>query len=156
MSIRWNQTPTWVLRACVFTLALMLPGVGFCDDAAVHETVLETYGYVAYGQALADQVAAGDGGGVDSTFRNSGVELDLSANAYFAVNGVHPVQRGDYSSYYPKSIVKASLTDDFILEVFSFSEVNGRDVDMEALTFGKDRSKPRHDETRRHGLRRRR
>ena len=141
MSFHKNQTLAVVSTVILFALILMLPGVGLSSDTAVVETVLETHGVVTYGKALKEQVAAGDGGGVDATFRNSGVALDLSDNAYFAVNGVHPVQRGDYSSYYPKSIVKASLEDDTILEFFSFSKVNGRDTDMEALTFATDRSK---------------
>ena len=139
MSIRRKQTPLSVSAVCV--LALTLPGVVVGGDGAVLETELDPHGYVAYGKALEDQVAAGDGGGVDSTFRNSGVVLDSGGNAYFAVNGVHPVHRGDYSSYYPKSIVKASLEDDSILRAYSFSTVNGREVDMEALTFAADRSK---------------
>ncbi len=135
------QTVAKVSAVILFAQILTLPGVVFCGETAVFETVLETHGYVTYGKALKDQVAAGDGGGVDSTFRNSGVELDLSDNAYFAVNGVHPVQRGDYTSYYPKSIVKASLEDDSILEVYSFSGLNGREIDMEALTFAADRTR---------------
>ncbi|MFZ4814840.1 MAG: esterase-like activity of phytase family protein [Phototrophicaceae bacterium] len=86
-----------------------------------------------YGAALADQVAAGDGNGVDMIFRNSAVLID--GDTYYGVNGVHPVQLLNYSGYYPKSIVAASLTDDRILRAYSFSAVNGRDVDMEALTF---------------------
>jgi hypothetical protein len=68
-------------------------------------------------------------------FRNSGVVINEDAGTYFAVNGVHPVNQGDYSSYYPKSIVEASLEDDSIVRVYSFSEVNGHDVDMEALAW---------------------
>jgi len=141
MKHREKQTQARVSAALLIALILTLPAVGLCGDTAVAETVLETHGHVTYGKALEDQVAAGDGGGVDSVFRNSGVVLDLSDDAYFAVNGVHPVQRGDYSSYYPKSIVKASLEDDSILEVYSFSGVNGREIDMEALTFAADRTR---------------
>lgn len=141
MLIHSNQKLAITLASLLLVLTLTLPGVVFCAGTAVNETVLETQGYVTYGKALKDQVAAGDGGGVDSTFRNSGVELDPNDNAYFAVNGVHPVRRGDYSSYYPKSIVKASLKDDSILKVYSFSGVNGREIDMEALTFAADRTR---------------
>lgn len=104
-------------------------------DASVMQVELDTTGYQTFGSALADQIHAGDGAGIDNYFRNSGVVIDEDDNAYFAVNGVHPVQQGDYSSYYPKSIVKASLEDDTILAAYSFSTVNGHDVDMEALTF---------------------
>lgn len=93
-----------------------------------------------YGQALSDQIVAGDGAGIDNVFRNSGVVIDAVDNAYYAVNGVHPVQNGDYTSYYPKSIVKASLSDDSIMEAYTFSSLNGHDIDMEALTFVEGRT----------------
>ncbi|MFK7937044.1 MAG: esterase-like activity of phytase family protein [Saprospiraceae bacterium] len=89
-----------------------------------------------YGNALADQVTAGDGAGIDNTFRNSGVVINEADDTYFAVNGVHPVNGGDYTSYNPKSVVKASLTTDEVVQAFPFSGVNGHEVDMEALTFG--------------------
>ncbi|MCB9796628.1 MAG: esterase-like activity of phytase family protein [Alphaproteobacteria bacterium] len=91
-----------------------------------------------FADALADQIAAGDGAGVDGTFRNSGVLIDEATGSYYAVNGVHPVNQGDYSSYYPKSVVKASMATDTIEHAWSYSEVNGHDVDMEALTFAED------------------
>ena len=127
--------------ACFFAsiLAAAAPVVG--SNEAAPETAPDSRDVETYGKALVAQVKAGDGAGIDGTFRNSGVVIDPDANAYYAVNGVHPVRRGDYSSYYPKSIVKASLADDSIIEVHSFSEVNGRDVDMEALTFASGRSK---------------
>lgn len=96
----------------------------------------------SYGDALTDQVANGDGNGIDGTFRNSGVVIDEAANTYFAVNGIHPVNSGDYTSYYPKSIVEASLETDEIVNVWSFDNNSlGRHVDMEALSFaeGTDR-----------------
>lgn len=91
--------------------------------------------FETFGDALAAQIEAGDGNTIDNYFRNSGVVIDEEAGAYYAVNGVHPVQQGDYTSYYPKSIVMASLEDDTILRAYSFSGVNGHDVDMEGLTF---------------------
>jgi hypothetical protein len=96
---------------------------------------LDITSYETFGDALAAQVLAGDGNGIDMFFRNSGVVINEDAGTYFAVNGVHPVNQGDYSSYYPKSIVEASLEDDSIVRVYSFSEVNGHDVDMEALSW---------------------
>lgn len=93
----------------------------------------------SYGDALSDQVTNGDGNGIDDYFRNSGVVIDEDANTYFAVNGVHPVNSGDYSSYYPKSIVEASLDTDEIVNVWSFDATTlGREVDMEGLTFAGD------------------
>ncbi|MGB7338040.1 MAG: esterase-like activity of phytase family protein, partial [Phototrophicaceae bacterium] len=41
-------------------------------------------------------------------------------------------------SYYPKSIVAASLETDEIVQVYSFDSVNDHEVDMEALTFAGD------------------
>jgi hypothetical protein len=104
-------------------------------DASVIQVTLDISEYKTFGNALTDQITAGDGRGVDNFFRNSGVVIDEESNAYYAVNGVHPVNQGDYTSYYPKSLVKASLEDDTILETYSFTSVNGHDVDMEALTF---------------------
>jgi hypothetical protein len=70
----------------------------------VVQTDLDISRFVTYGKALAAQVAAGDGAGIDGTFRNSGVVIDEANGLYYAVNGVHPVNRGDFTSYYPKSI----------------------------------------------------
>lgn len=141
MCVRPNGIVTCTFAACFLASILAVPTLVVGSDLAVPETTLDTQDVKTYGKALAERVNAGDGAGIDGTFRNSGVAIDPDANAYYAVNGVHPVRRGDYSSYYPKSIVKASLADDSIIEVYSFSEVNGRDVDMEALTFAADRSK---------------
>ncbi len=141
MSAQPKDTVTSKLATFVFTTILAIPALVVGSGVAVTETILDSRDHETYGKALAEQVAAGDGAGIDMTFRNSGIALDPDSNAYFAVNGVHPVRRGDYSSYYPKSIVKASLADDSIIEVFSFSKVNGREVDMEALTFAVDRSR---------------
>lgn len=141
MSERLEKTVTRAGAACVFISILAVPALVIGGDVAEPETARDSLEFEAYGKALVDRVTAGDGAGIDGTFRNSGVAIDFEANAYYAVNGVHPVRRGDYSSYYPKSIVKASLEDDSILKVYSFSEVNGHDVDMEGLTFAADRSK---------------
>ena len=54
---------------------------------------------------------------------------------------VHPVTRGDYTSYYPKSIIKARISDDILDRRFNYSRgaaTFNHDVDMEALTFGPD------------------
>ncbi|MGB7337938.1 MAG: hypothetical protein WBC91_03520, partial [Phototrophicaceae bacterium] len=107
-------------------------------DDNVTQVDLDISDYVAYGAALADQVEAGDGAGIDGTFRNSGVVIDEANGLYYGVNGVHPVNQGDYSSYYPKSIVAASLETDEIVQVYSFDSVNDHEVDMEALTFAGD------------------
>jgi len=94
-------------------------------------------------------ISNGDGAGIDTYFRNSGVVV--SGNSYFAVNGVHPATQNDYTSYYPKSIIKAGLTSDEIEERWPYygvsntvnaSKVNGvaidHEIDMEGLTFGPD------------------
>ena len=141
MSVQSIMKTVFGFTALIVTTVLTIPGLSSGNGSTVTETIWETQGYDTYGKALAEQVAAGDGGGADATFRNSGVALDPGGQAYYAVNGVHPVRRGDYSSYYPKSIVKASLEDDSIIKVFSFGKVNGRDVDMEALTFAADPAK---------------
>jgi hypothetical protein len=94
--------------------------------------------YSTYGRALAAQVEAGDGAGIDGTFRNSGVVVDEANGLYYAVNGVHPVNRGDFTSYYPKSIVAASLETDEVVRAYGFASVRGHDVDMEAMTFAGD------------------
>ncbi len=97
---------------------------------------------VSYGNALSDQVLNGDGNGIDNYFRNSGVVINEVPNTYFAVNGVHPVNNGDYSSYYTKSIVEASLETDEIINVWSFdANTLGREVDMEGLTFAEGTDK---------------
>lgn len=141
MSDRSRGVVARTAAACFLVSIIAASARATDSSVTVLEMTLDTTDVTTYGKALAEQVEAGDGSGVDGTFRNSGIALDLIENAYFAVNGVHPVRRGDYSSYYPKSIVKASLADDSIIEVYSFSEVNGRDVDMEALTFAADGSK---------------
>ena len=89
-----------------------------------------------YRAAPAASILAGDGAGIDPVFRNSGVVVDEVDGSYYAVNGVHAVRRGDYTSYYPKSIIKASLESDEIIRSYSFGRVRGHDIDMEALTFG--------------------
>lgn len=103
--------------------------------ADVLQVELDISDYASYGRALAAQVVAGDGAGIDGTFRNSGVVVDEANGLYYAVNGVHPVTRGDFTSYYPKSIVAASLDTDEVVRAYSFESVRGHDVDMEALTF---------------------
>lgn len=127
------------LKLIVFSITFIM--ISSCsDDVTVGEnaisTTLDYSTFETFGDALADQVAAGDGAGIDNTFRNSGVVIDESDNTYFGVNGVHPVNSGDYTSYYPKSVVKASLTTDEIVQAYSFSSLNGHEIDMEALTFG--------------------
>ncbi|MFY0631554.1 MAG: esterase-like activity of phytase family protein [Flavobacteriaceae bacterium] len=105
-------------------------------DKDAISTTLDYSKVETFGSALADQVNAGDGAGIDKIFRNSGVVIDESDSTYFAVNGVHPVKRGDLTSYYPKSVVKASLVTDKVVKAYSFSGHNGHEVDMEGLTFG--------------------
>lgn len=110
-------------------------------DDSVIQVDLDISQYTTYGDALADQVEAGDGAGIDGTFRNSGVVIDEENGLYYAVNGVHPINRGDYTSYYPKSIVAGSLETDEIVTAYSFDGINNHEVDMEALTFaGEDTS----------------
>ena len=98
--------------------------------------------------AHSNAVVQGDGNGIDMFFRNSGVVV--KDNSYFSVNGVHPVNQGDYTSYYPKSILKASLDSDEIEFLCSYygissntpSTINGveidHEIDIEGLTFGPD------------------
>lgn len=107
-------------------------------DDSVIQVDLDISEYIAYGDALVEQVEAGDGAGIDNTFRNSGVVIDEENGLYYSVNGVHPVNQGDYTSYYPKSIVAASLETDEIVTVYSFEMLNGHEIDMEALTFAGD------------------
>ena len=91
----------------------------------------------SYVNAHSDAVSQGDGNGIDMFFRNSGVVV--KGNSYFSVNGVHPVNQGDYTSYYPKSIVKANLETDEIELLCNYygsssdvpSTINGVDVDHE-------------------------
>lgn len=104
-------------------------------DDSVIQVNLDISQYTTYGDALAAQVEAGDGAGIDGTFRNSGVVIDEENGLYYAVNGVHPINNGDYTSYYPKSIVAASLETDEIVTAYSFDGINNHEVDMEALTF---------------------
>jgi len=110
-------------------------GGGRTIDDSVTQVTLDISDVTAYGDALSAQVEAGDGNGIDMYFRNSGVVIDAENGWYYGVNGVHPVNRGDYTSYYPKSIVVASLETDEIVRVYSFSQLNGHEVDMEGLTF---------------------
>ena len=108
--------------------------------------ILETYS-----TATAAAVTAGDGGGVDGYFRNSGVVISADGLSFWAVNGVHPVDRRDYTSYYPKSVIRARLADDSIELRCPFygassdsaaSAVGGaivtHELDMEALSVGPD------------------
>ena len=100
------------------------------------------------GNAMSASVAAGDGGGLDEYFRNSGVVV--KDGFYYVVNGVHPVKRDNFTSYYPKSLVKASISSDTVEMRCSYygsssetpSLLGGaainHEVDMEALTFGPD------------------
>ena len=113
------------------------PGGPEFGDGVV-QVELDISRYSTFGKALAAQVQAGDGGGIDGTFRNSGVVIDEANDLYYAVNGVHPVNRGDFTSYFPKSIVAASLETDEIVRAYSFASVRGHHVDMEALTFAGD------------------
>lgn len=120
----------------IVTLALLNACSSVSVDGDAISTTLDHGNKEVFGDALAAQITAGDGAGIDGTFRNSGVVINESADTYFGVNGVHPVNKGDYTSYYPKSIVEASLTTDEIVNVYSFSSLNGHEVDMEALTYG--------------------
>ncbi|MEM7375300.1 MAG: esterase-like activity of phytase family protein [Bacteroidota bacterium] len=124
----------------LIAFAIVIALLSSCTSVIIDENLISTtlsYSNVqTFGNALADQIAAGDGAGIDNTFRNSGVVIDESDDTYFAVNGVHPVNRGDYTSYYPKSVVKASLQTDEIVKAYSFTSLNGHETDMEALTFG--------------------
>lgn len=115
-------------------------GGGGTPDFPDHvvQVELDVSEYATYGRALAAQVEAGDGAGIDGTFRNSGVVIDEANGLYYAVNGVHPVTRGDFTSYYPKSIVAASLATDEVVRAYSFTSVRGHGVDMEGLTFAGD------------------
>ncbi|MDW3193409.1 MAG: esterase-like activity of phytase family protein [Cytophagales bacterium] len=116
-----------------------------CSDSDADEVTLTddpTATFLSFGDALSDQISNGDGNGIDNYFRNSGVVVNETTNTYFAVNGVHPVNNGDYSSYYTKSIVEASLETDEIVNVWSFdANTLGREVDMEGLTFAEGMDK---------------
>jgi len=101
-----------------------------------------------FGEAMSASVISGDGGGFDQYFRNSGVVI--KDGFYYAVNGVHPVERNNYTAYYPKSLIKASISSDTVQQRCAYygsssgtpSVVNGsainHEIDMEALTFGPD------------------
>lgn len=84
----------------------------------------------------------GDRAGIDAYFRNSGIAV--VGTDFYSVNGVHPVKQGDYTSYYPKSLVKAALptavgTTSAASQKWSFTASTlGHDVDMEALSCGSD------------------
>lgn len=84
----------------------------------------------------------GDGGGIDSYFRNSGVMV--VGNFLYAINGVHPVNQNVFDKYYPKSLVKVSLSDTAAggataVAKWSFdASTLGRQVDMEGLDCGDD------------------
>lgn len=108
------------------------------DNTEFVSDLLEISRYYTFGEALKDQIKAGDGAGIDVYFRNSGVVINESDNTYFAVNGVHPIISKEYSSYYPKSIVKASINNDEIIESYPFSSVNNHDIDMEAMCYAED------------------
>lgn len=116
---------------------------GYVSNATdVDDTVGNPSALLTYGDALADQIAAGDGNGIDNSFRISGLAINETTNTYFAVNGVHPISSGNYTAYYPKSVVEASLETDEIINAWSFDATTlGRDVDMEALCFAGDNSK---------------
>ncbi|MFY0674796.1 MAG: esterase-like activity of phytase family protein [Bacteroidia bacterium] len=124
------------------TVLIVIGIISSCNSVDVDgdsiSTSLDYSSYETFGKALADQIIAGDGAGIDGTFRNSGTVIDESNNTYYGVNGVHPVNSGDYTSYYPKSIVQASLDNDEIVKAYSFDGHNGHEVDMEALTYGPD------------------
>lgn len=125
----------------IIILAGIIAMSGSCGNDVVVDsnaisTTLDYTNFETFGNALAKQIIAGDGAGIDNTFRNSGVVIDETDGTYFGVNGVHPVNGGDYTSYYPESIVKASLATDEIVQAYSFTGLNGHEVDMEALTFG--------------------
>ncbi|SFD27127.1 YHYH protein [Pseudoalteromonas denitrificans] len=100
--------------------------------------ILDFSQYETFSNALSEQVNRGDGNNIDNYFRNSGVLIDEKQNAYYGVNGVHPINQGDYTSYYPKSVVKASMNDDTIIKSYSFDSIYGHNIDMEALSFGKN------------------
>ena len=124
----------------IFPIILLFISYSCSDNVTVAENAisltLDFTTFETFGTALADQITEGDGAGIDNTFRNSGVVIDESDNSYFGVNGVHPINSGDYTSYYPKSVVKASLETDEIIRAYSFSSLNNHEVDMEALTYG--------------------
>ncbi|CAK0911750.1 unnamed protein product, partial [Prorocentrum cordatum] len=96
----------------------------------------------AQADIVASTVSSSEGGGNDAYFRNSGVLV--KDGSFFAVNGVHPVTQGDYTSYYQKSLIKASLSGIIdnvpaVEEYWPFTASTlGHDVDMEALTCGDD------------------
>jgi len=90
------------------------------------------------------EMTIGDGGGVDTTFRNSGVVV--IGDYWYGVNGVHPINDLLNGSY-PKSLIKVDMTtattwpDGYVsvAQKWSFDASTwGYDVDMEALTCGPD------------------
>jgi len=90
------------------------------------------------------EATIGDGGGVDTAFRNSGVLV--IGDYWYGVNGVHPIDDSLTGSY-PKSLIKVDMTtatekaDGFVsaAQKWSFDASTwGYDVDMEALTCGAD------------------
>jgi hypothetical protein len=54
------------------------------------------------------------------------------------VNGVSEVNVNDYTSYYPKSVVKANIATDTLERRFPFTAAFNHAIDMEALSFGPD------------------
>ena len=62
------------------------------------------------GNGISSSLRQGDGSEIDKNFCNSGVVA--KDGFYYAISGVHPVNQNDYTSYYPKSLVRASVTGD--------------------------------------------
>jgi hypothetical protein len=92
------------------------------------------------GGALKDAVAAGDGGGFEEHFRNSGVLV--KDGSYYGINGASmvtnfAVQTG-FQEAPPKSLIKANLITDSIEDQFTFTHAFGHDIDLEAIAFGPD------------------
>lgn len=95
-------------------------------------TIIKTYVISATDSAIQD------GSGVDNYFRNSGIVV--LGDSFFSVNGVHPVTQNVYDAYYPKSVIKQSLSTSAVTQKWSFLKSTlGRDVDMEGLTCGADK-----------------
>lgn len=55
-------------------------------DDSVIQVVLDISEYTTFGNALSDQIDAGDGAGIDNTFRNSGVVIDEENGLYYGDN----------------------------------------------------------------------
>ena len=132
------------MRFFILPFLFILPFWGFSQtEITWTPTIIETYVL-----ATTEAVTLGDGAGVDEYYRNSGIVV--KDGSFFAVNGVHPVNQGNYTSYYPKSLIKAGLDSDAIetrcpyygVSNSNASEIDGttitHEVDMEALTFGPD------------------